>query len=294
MNFSAFSIRNPIPAVLLFILLTLAGLLSFKMMPVQDFPDIELPLVTIDASLPGAAPAQLETEVARKIENSVASLQGVKNIYTKILDGAVATNVEFVLEKNSSDAVNEVRDAVSRIRADLPADLRDPAVTKASTAGRPVITYAISSATLDEEAVSWFVDNTVSKRLLNVRGVGLVKRLGGVSREVIVELDAARMAALNVSAADVSRRLKLVQQEAPGGRGDVGGAEQAVRTIATVASAADLEQLELPLPDGRRLRLGQVATVRDTFTERRASALHDGKPVVALEIMRLGCRVRAG
>ena len=286
MNFSAFSIRNPIPAVLLFILLTLAGLLSFKMMPVQDFPDIELPLVTIDASLPGAAPAQLETEVARKIENSVASLQGVKNIYTKILDGAVATNVEFVLEKNSSDAVNEVRDAVSRIRADLPADLRDPAVTKASTAGRPVITYAISSATLDEEAVSWFVDNTVSKRLLNVRGVGLVKRLGGVSREVIVELDAARMAALNVSAADVSRRLKLVQQEAPGGRGDVGGAEQAVRTIATVASAADLEQLELPLPDGRRLRLGQVATVRDTFTERRARALHDGKPVVALEIMR--------
>jgi multidrug efflux pump subunit AcrB len=285
-NFSALSIRNPIPAVLLFILLTLAGLLGFRAMGVQDFPDIELPVVTVDASLPGAAPAQLETEVARRIENSVATLQGVKNVVTRILDGQVSVTIEFVLEKDASDAVNEVRDAIARVRADLPGDLRDPAVSKATTAGRPLLTFAARSAQLDEEALSWFVDNTVSKRLLNVQGVGLVKRLGGVAREVRVELDAARMAALNVAAADVSRRLRLVQQEAPGGRGDVGGAEQAVRTIATVASAAELERLELPLADGRRIRLGQVATVTDTFAERRSLALLDGEPVVAIEVMR--------
>jgi multidrug efflux pump subunit AcrB len=286
MNFSALSIRNPIPAVLLFILLTLAGLYSFRSMGVQDFPDIELPIVTVDASLPGAAPAQLETEVARKIENSVATLQGVKNVYTRILDGQVSITVEFILEKEAAEAVNEVRDAVSRVRADLPADLRDPAVTKASTAGRPVVTYTVAGDRLDEEAVSWFIDNTVSKRLLNVPGVGQVKRLGGVTREVRVELDADRMAALDVAAIDVSRRLKLVQQEAPGGRGDVGGAEQAVRTIATVASAAELAQIELPLADGRRIRLGQVATVTDTIGERRSMALLDGRPVVAVEVMR--------
>jgi multidrug efflux pump subunit AcrB len=285
-NFSSLSIRNPIPAVLLFILLTLAGLLSFRAMGVQDFPDIELPIVTVDASLPGAAPAQLETEVARKLENSVATLQGVKNLYTKILDGQVSLTIEFVLEKNASDAVNEVRDAISRVRADLPADLRDPAVSKATTAGRPVVTYTVASSKIDEEALSWFVDNTVSKRLLNVQGVGQVKRLGGVTREVRIELDAARMAALDVSAIDVSRRLKLVQQEAPGGRGDVGGAEQAVRTIATVSSAAELERIELPMGDGRRIRLGQVASVTDTIAERRALALLDGRPVVAVEIMR--------
>jgi len=286
MNFSALSIRNPIPAVLLFILLTLAGLIGFKSMAVQDFPDIELPIVTVDAVLPGAAPAQLETEVARKIENSVATLQGVKNVYTRILDGAVSVTVEFVLEKNSAEAVNEVRDAVSRVRADLPADVRDPAVTKASTAGRPVVTYTVASSQLDEEAVSWFIDNTLSKRLLAVPGVGLVKRLGGVTREVRIELDAQRMAALNVAAVDVSRRLKQVQQEAPGGRGDVGGAEQAVRTIATVSSAADLGALELPLSDGRRLRLSDVAIITDTIAERRSMALFDGKPVVAVEVMR--------
>jgi len=285
-NFSSLSIRNPIPAVLLFILLTLAGVLSFRAMGVQDFPDIELPIVTVDASLPGAAPAQLETEVARKLENSVATLQGVKNLYTKILDGQVSLTIEFILEKNASDAVNEVRDAISRVRADLPADLRDPAVSKATTAGRPVVTYTVASDRIDEEALSWFVDNTVSKRLLNVQGVGQVKRLGGVSREVRIELDAARMAALDVAAVDVSRRLKLVQQEAPGGRGDVGGAEQAVRTIATVSSAAELERLELPLGDGRRIRLGQVATVTDTIAERRSIALLDGRPAIAVEIMR--------
>jgi multidrug efflux pump subunit AcrB len=164
-NFSAYSIRNPIPAVLLFVLLTLAGLLAFKASPVQDFPDIELPFVSVDATLAGAAPAQLETEVAKKIENAVAPLQGVKNIYSKVLDGAVNVTVEFVLEKNSSEAVTEVRDAVSRIRSELPPEMVEPAVTKASTAGRPVLTYAISSALLDQEALSWFVDNNVNKKL---------------------------------------------------------------------------------------------------------------------------------
>jgi multidrug efflux pump subunit AcrB len=285
-NFSALSIRNPIPAVLLFILLTLAGLYSFRAMGIQDFPDIELPIVTVEASLPGAAPAQLETEVARRIENSVATLQGIKNLYTRILDGQVTLTVEFVLEKNAAEAVNEVRDAVSRVRADLPADLRDPAISKASTAGRPVVTYMVRSDRLDEEGISWLVDNTLSRRILTVPGVGLVKRLGGVTREVRIELDAQKMAALSVSAADISKRLRQVQQEAPGGRGDVGAAEQAVRTIATVMQARDLADLQLPLPDGRRVRLGEMARVSDEIAERRSMALFDGAPGVAFEVIR--------
>ena len=293
MNFSALSIRNPIPAIMLFVLLTLAGLLSYRAAAVQDFPDIELPVVNVTANLPGAAPAQLETEVARKIEDSVATLQGVKNIYTKVLDGTVTVTVEFILEKPLAEAVNDVRDAVARVRADLPADLREPSVTKASTAGRVVLTFTAASAPeagggnrMDTQELSWFVDNSVTKRLLSVPGVGAVKRMGGVSREVRVELDALKMAALNASALDVSRRLRQVQQEAPGGRGDVGGAEQSVRTIATVQSAAELARLDIPLLDGRRIRLDQVATVTDTVSEPRALATQNGKPVVGFEIFR--------
>ena len=294
MNFSSLSIKNPIPAIMLFALLSLAGLLSFRSSAVQDFPDIELPIVTISASLPGAAPAQLETEVARKIEDSVASLQGVKNIYTSVLDGSVQISVEFVLEKPLTEAVNDVRDAVARVRADLPSELRDPSVTKASTAGRVVLTFmaapALSTdgglARIDDQDLSWFVDNAVTKRLLSVPGLGAVKRMGGVSREVRIELNAAKMAALNVSAIEVSRQLRLVQQEAPGGRGNVSGAEQSVRTIATVRTAAELARLELPLSDGRRVRLDQVALVLDSVAEPRSMATQDGQKVVGFEIFR--------
>jgi len=286
MNFSALSIRHPIPAILLFTLLSIAGILSFRAIGVQDFPDIELPMVTVEASLPGAAPATLETEVARKLENSIATLQGIKNMYTKILEGTVVIYVDFVLEKSVMEAVNDVRDAVSRVRADLPADVRDPTILRATTAGRPLMTYSITSERMDQESLSWFVDNTVSKQLLTVNGVGRVKRMGGLNREIRVELDPNRMAALGVTAADVSRRLRLIQQEAPGGRGDIGGAEQAVRTIATAQTAQDLGTIDLSLQDGRRVRLNQIATISDTTAERRSLALVDGLPVVAFEIMR--------
>ena len=289
MNFSALSIRNPVPAIMLFILLTLAGLMAYKANPVQDFPDIELPVVNVSASLPGSAPAQLETEVARKIEDAVATLPGVKNIHTRILDGTANVMVEFVLEKNLSEAVNEVRDAVTQVKADMPGEMRDPVVSKVSTAGRVVLAFVVApkaGTVMDDADLSWYVDNTVAKKLLTVKGVGAVKRVGGVYREVRVELDGDRMAALRVSALDVSRMLRQVQKEAPGGRGDISGAEQSVRTIATVRSAQELAQMDIPLGDGRRVRLEQVATVTDTVAEQRAIAEQDGKQVVAFEIFR--------
>ena len=286
MNVSSWSIRNPTPSVLLFVMLTLAGLLGFQAMKVQNFPDIDLPTVTVTAALPGASPAQLETEVARKLENSIATLQGVKHIYTTVQDGVATVTTEFRLEKPTQEAVDDVRDAVSRIRSDLPGDLRDPVVSKMNLAGSPILTYTVASSRMDDEALSWFVDNTVTKRMLSVRGVGAVSRVGGVTREVRVELDPARLLALNATAADISRQLRQVQQEAAGGRADIGGAEQSVRTIATVQSAEELARMEITLSDGRRIRLDQVASVSDTVAEQRSAALLDGHPVVGFEIVR--------
>ena len=286
MNVSAWSIRNPIPGVLLFIMLTIVGLMSFRAMKIQNFPDIDLPTVTVSAALPGASPAQLETEVARKLENSIATLQGVKHIYTTVSDGLSVTTVEFRLEKPTQEAVDDVRDAVSRVRSDLPADLRDPIVSKVELSGSPILTYTVASSRMDDEALSWFVDDQVTRSMLSVRGVGAVSRVGGVTREVRVELDPARLQGLNATAADISRQLRQTQREASGGRTDLGGAEQSVRTIATVQSAAELAALEITLSDGRRVRLDQVATVTDTVGERRSTALLNGKPVVGFEIVR--------
>jgi len=286
MNVSTWCIKNPIPAVMLFVMLTLAGLLGFRAMKIQQFPDIDLPTISVTASLPGTAPAQMETEVARRLENAVAALQGVKNIYTKVQDGVAIVTVEFRLEKPTQEALDDVRSAVSRVRSDLPAELRDPVISKLDLAGAPILTYTVASSRMDDEALSWFVDNQVTRSLLAVRGVGSVARVGGVTREVRVEIDPVRLLALNATAADISRQLRAVQQEAAGGRTEVGGIEQSVRTIATVQSAAELGRLDVALSDGRRIRLDQVATVSDTVAEKRSGALLNGKPVVGFEIVR--------
>ncbi|MGM3388735.1 efflux RND transporter permease subunit [Stutzerimonas stutzeri] len=286
LNVSSWSIRNPTPAVLLFILLTFAGVMGFGMMKIQEFPDIDLPVITVSAELPGASPAQLENDVARKIEDSLATVQGLKHIQTTLTDGTADISVEFHLEKSTQEALDDVRDAVARVRADLPADLRDPVIRKVEIAGAPILTYTVASTRMDDEALSRFVDHDISKALLAVPGVGSVSRVGGVTREVRVAVDPAQLLAMNTTALDISRQLRQVQQEASGGRAYLGGGEQTVRTIATVQSAEEVAALEITLSDGRRVRLDQVATVSDTVAEPRSAAFLNGQPVVGFEIVR--------
>lgn len=286
LNISSWSIRNPIPAVLLFILLTFAGLMGFGMMKIQEFPDIDLPVITVTVELPGASPSQLENDVARKIEDSLATVQGLKHIKSTLTDGTADIVVEFHLEKSTQEALDDVRDAVARVRADLPADLRDPVIRKVEISGSPILTFTVASARMDEEALSRFVDHDISKVLLAVPGVGAVSRVGGVTREVRVALDPAQLLAMNTTALDISRQLRQVQQEAAGGRAYLGGGEQTVRTLATVQSAEQIATLEITLSDGRRVRLDQIATISDTVAEPRSAALLDGEPVVGFEIVR--------
>jgi multidrug efflux pump subunit AcrB len=286
MNVSSWSIRNPIPAVLLFVMLTFFGVMAFKAMKIQLFPDIDLPMVTVTASMPGASPDQMEVEVARKIENALASAQGLKHLYTQVKDGTAIVSAEFRLERDSRLALEDVRSSVTRIRSDLPREMLDPVINKVEMAGKPILTYTIAAQNMSEEELSWFVDNNITKLLLGVKGVGAVNRVGGVTRQIRVELDPAKLLALNLTASEVSSQLRQIQQEAPGGRTDLGGMEQSVRTVATVKTAEQLAQMEISLRDGRYVRLDQVANVSDTIAERRSAALHNGKQVVGFEILR--------
>ena len=286
MNFATWSLRNPIPAILLFVLLSLAGVRGFQQLSIQNMPDLDLPTINVMLSQPGAAPAQLETEVARKVEDSLISLQGLKHVSSSITDGQVHIKAEFVLEKPLSDALIQTKDAVDRVRSDLPADLEQPSISAVTTGDGATLTYALSSDRLDEEALSWFIDDELTKALMAVPGVGKVTRLGGVQREVRVEIDPVRLAAQGATVADVSRALRSTQQESSGGRGQLGNAEQSVRTIATVRQAGELAALPLTLADGRQLRLDQVATVRDTSAEATSAALLDGKRVSGFDIHR--------
>jgi multidrug efflux pump subunit AcrB len=286
MTLATWPIRNPIPTIILFGLLTLAGLWAFLKLPIQNTPDIDLPTVNIVLTEPGAAPAQLEVEVARRVEDSLATLSGLKHIRTSITDGIVSITTEFVLEKPLSEALIEAKDAVDRVRSDLPPDLKQPTVSAVTVGADAILVYAITSLPMNEEALSWYVDDTVGKAVLGVPGVGRFERVGGVQREVRIEVDPVRLAALGVTSADISRALRLVQQESSGGRAQLGSSEQAVRTIATVRQASDLEAFPIVMPDGRQIRLDQVATVRDGVTDRTQAASLDGKPAVGFKIYR--------
>lgn len=286
MNFSAWSIHNPVPAVLLFILLTVGGLLAFDRLAVQNFPDMDLPTIKITAKLEGAAPAQLETEVARKIEDSLASLGLLDHITTTITDGTVSISVSFKLEKNSEVALNEVRNAVDSIAADLPSQMQSPSVTKVTVQSSALLTYAVRSSRLNEMELSWFVDNDMTKALLSASGVGEVGRIGGIDREVHIDLNPQVMGSLGITAATVSSRLKSVQSDTSGGRGEIGDRRQTIRTLGAVASVEELKAIVLPLSNGKPVRLDEIGTVTDSFSDRTSLAYLDGQPVIGVQLKR--------
>lgn len=286
MNISAWSIRNPVPSILLFIVLSFLGIHGLNSLLVQQFPDIELPVVTVSAGLEGASPTQLETEVTRKIEDAVASLDGIKHIQSTLTDGSSVTAIEFTIDKNTEIALSEVRNAVDGVRADLPGSMSDPVVSKITTAGNPIITFTVASERMDEEALSWFVDNDVSKAMMAVAGVGRSSRIGGVDREVQVNLNPTLMAGLGVTADAISQALGQVQKDASGGRGDIGGGVQSIRTLGSVQTAEDLASLPIPIAGGRYVRLDQIAKVKDTYSERAMYALWNGQQVVGFQITR--------
>ncbi|MFI4982328.1 MAG: efflux RND transporter permease subunit, partial [Nevskiales bacterium] len=286
MNVSTWSIRHPVPAILLFSWMTVLGLFSFHFIGIQNFPDVEVPIISVVATQEGLAPAQLESEVARKVEDAVTSLSMIEHIRTTVIDGSASVAIEFSVDKNAEVALNEVRNAVDSIRNDLPQELSSLVVSKGTTSGATLLAYTVESPTMDLQDLSWFVDNDISRALLAVTGVGKLSRVGGIDREVRVDLDPLRMAALGLSAAEVSTQLRRVQQDASGGRSDVGGATQAFRTLGAVGSVEEIAALAIPLADGRTVRLSDIAHVTDGIGELKSMALVDGHPVVAFEIRR--------
>jgi multidrug efflux pump subunit AcrB len=286
MNFVTWSIRNPIPVVVLFVALCAAGLLSFPKLGVQDRPDIELPAVIVTISYPGVPPSQLESEVTRKVEDAVSAVTGIEHIHSVVNEGVSTTSIEFRFERDISEAVDDVRDAVTGIRPDLPADAREPVISRVTTAGSPVVTFSVDASNMSDTELSWFVDLTVMRELTAVKGVGAVRRVGGVTREIRVDLDPDRMAALGATASDVSRQLRRIQAEYPGGEARIGGLEQSVRTTGTISSPQELAALPIVLPDGRMVRLDTIAEIRDQAAERRQLALFDGKQVIGFQVVR--------
>ena len=283
-NISSWSIRNPIPPIVLFAGLLLAGLVSFMQMDVNNNPDISFPMVRVQVSQPGAAPSELETQVTQRIEAAVRGISGVDEIISYAQEGSSISNVQFVIGTPVDRAVNDVRNAISEIRADLPDGILEPQVTRVDIDGGPIAYFSVEATDMTLEQLSWFVDNTVAKRLLGIEGMAAVSRGGGVSREIRVILKPDRLQALGVSAAQINQQLRQVNINAAGGRAEIAGAEQSVRVLGNAQTAYMLGQTQIQISGNRSVRLNEIADVRDMYAEQRSLSLMNGRQVTSIAL----------
>ncbi|AXV16015.1 ABC transporter permease [Neorhizobium sp. SOG26] len=286
MNFSAWSIRNPIAPLLGFALLLVVGMQSFFGLPITRFPNIDVPVVSITVVQSGAAPAELEMQVTKEIEDAVASISGIDEIQSTVTDGQSQTVVVFRIEKPTEEAVQDTKDAIDKIRSDLPAGIEEPVVTKVDVEGQAIQTFAVTSPNMTLEELSWFVDDTIKRSLQGQPGVGKIDRYGGADREVRVSLNPAKLDAYGITAADVSNQLRGTNVDLGSGRGQVAGNEQTIRTLGDARSVPQLANTTMTLPNGQFVKLSELGAITDTYEEPKSFSRFNGSPSVTFAVFR--------
>ncbi|MCB1476955.1 MAG: efflux RND transporter permease subunit [Rhodobiaceae bacterium] len=286
MNMSTWAIRNPVPVLALFLVLCAAGLVSFTRLPITQFPNVDLPIITVTIAQPGAAPLELTSQVIQPVEDAISNVSGLRHITSKATDSSAVITVEFELETDSDRALNDVKDAVSSVRSDLPDAISEPIIKRLDVTGRPIMTYAVSDPSKSIEDLSYFVDDVVTRELQNVDGVGKISRVGGADREIKVELEPDRLLSLGITASDVSRQLRATNIDLGGGRGNLAGQEYTIRALGGADTVRRLAATPLALSNGRTVRLDQLGEVVDGPSDVREFAMYDGRPVVAFAVFR--------
>ncbi|QIK95264.1 efflux RND transporter permease subunit [Sphingomonas sp. HDW15A] len=285
-NISSWCIQNPVPPIVLFIGLLLAGLFAFMNMDVNNNPDIDFPAVEVGISQPGAVPTEIENQITQKVEAAIRGVNGVDEINSSIREGFSSTFVQFEIGTPTDQGVNDVRNALSQIRSDLPEGILEPQVTRVDIAGEPITFVAAETTDMSLEELSWYVDNTVSRRLLGVEGVAAVAREGGVERNIRVILDPAALQAQGISAAQVNAQIRQTNLNAGGGRAEIAGSEQAVRVLGNAPDAYALSQMQIAVPGGRVVRLADLGEVKDAYSEQRSIARMNGRQVISFNVSR--------
>ena len=285
-NISNWSIKNPIPTILISLVMALMGYIAFLGLGIDRSPNIDIPAVIITVNQPGAGPEELETQVTKKVEDAVAALGNIDQITSTINEGSSTTTVNFILGTNSDRATNDVRNAIAQIRQDLPQDANDPIVQRLEFAGGAVMNYTISSPKRSIAELSDLVDRQIGRALTGVPGVARVDRVGGVDREVRVDLDPGRLIAYGITATAVNDQIRSFNINLPGGRSEIGGSEQTVRTLGSAETIEDLRNYQISLPNGDTVPLSNLGTVSDSSSDPRQMALLDGQPVVGFSILR--------
>ncbi|THD38397.1 MAG: efflux RND transporter permease subunit [Sphingomonas sp.] len=285
-NISAWSIRNPVPSIVLFLGLTLAGLVSFMTMKVNQDPDIDFPMVIVQISQPGAAPTEMENQVTQKVENALRSVAGVDEIDSTVTEGSSQTMVQLQIGTPIDRALEDIRSQIQQTRSSLPDGILEPQVFRIDTSGNDLASYAAVSTSMSVKDLSWYIDDTVTKALLGVPGMATVDRNGGVDREIRVKLDPAKLQSLGLTASQVNAQLRQVNVNAAGGRAEIAGSEQTVRVLGNAADAYRLGQTQISMGNGRLVKLTDIATVVDDAAEQRSASQLNGAQVITFDFQR--------
>lgn len=283
---SAWAIRNPVPVAVLFLALVLAGMISYAGLPVKQFPNITFPLVTVTVTENGAAPAQMETQITRPVEDALAGISNVEDIQSAVNQGVSVTSIQFEMGEDLQKKTDEVRSAIDGIRAQLPRDIDEPIIKRVEVDSAPILTYAVDSPGMNDADLSWFVDDTTSRALQSAKGVAQISRVGGVNREINVLVDPDRLAARGLTASQVNNALRQMQTDSPGGRVEVGGREQTLRVVGSVDTLRQLRELTIPTEGSGFVKLTDVADIGDGTSEVRGFARLNGRPVVGFQVMK--------
>lgn len=286
MNFSAWAIRNPIAPLLGFFLLMVVGAHAFFNLPITRFPNIDVPVVNVTVTQSGASPAELEMQVTKEVEDAVAGINGIDEIQSTVTDGQSQTVVIFRLEVPTEQAVQDTKDAIDRIRGNLPSTIDEPIVSKVDVAGQAIQSFAVSSPNMTLEELSWFVDDTVKRALQGQAGIGRVDRYGGADREVRIELDPNKLNAYGITALSVSQQLRGTNIDLGSGRGQVAGSEQAIRVLGDARNVAQLADTTIALTNGRFVKLSDLGVIKDTYQEPKSFSRFNSTPVVTFGVFR--------
>ncbi|MCX8226154.1 MAG: efflux RND transporter permease subunit [Sulfitobacter sp.] len=286
MNMSTWAIRSPVPSLALFLALCLIGIVGFFRLPVTQFPNIDIPIVTVTIGQPGAAPTEIATQIVKPIEGAVSDVTGVKHVTAVAADGSASLTIEFELETDSATALTDIKDAVAGVQGDLPENSTEPIVKRLDVTGQAILTYAVSDPTQSIQELSYFVDEIVARELQVENGVGKVTRIGGGDRAIEVELDPDRLLSLGLTASEVNNQLRQNNIDLGGGSGDLGGQEYSIRALGSADTVAQLAATPIITSPGRTVRLDDLGKVFDGSTEASSFAMLGGQPVVAFGIFR--------
>src|SRR5262245_9694350 len=273
MLISDFAIKRPLITVVSMVALVIFGAFALMKLKTDEFPDVAPPWLTVGVIYPGASPEVVEKEVLDPIEEQVGSIAGVKRIMSKAYDGYAMLMIEFLYSKDLNEASQDVRDAISTIRADLPAEIKEPIVRKFNDIDRPIVSVSISSTVLSSAELTRLVDPGITRELRSLAGVADVQTFGKVERELTVEVVPSKLNAAGVSVGQVVQALQLQNLAAPVGRVTGSLDERSIRLLGRIESPAEFANLVITERNGRLIRLGEVANVKDATEEPRTLAL---------------------